>query len=396
VDLDGGGSHTLFLKNDGTVWSCGWNAGGSLGDGTNIDHSNPLPINNLSNITAISAGRINSLFLKSDSSVWACGYNWYGSLGDGTTNIQSIPVQLSSLSSIIAISAGGMPTIGDFSLFLKKDGTVWASGYNGNGALGDGTLTERHTPVQVNNVSGIVAISAGSGHSLFLKNDSTVWVCGYNGSGQLGIGTTSDVNIPVQIPSLSSVIAISAGYYHSLFLKSDGTVWACGSNFSGQLCNGTTAMSMVPIQTNSLTGVIAISAGQYHSLFLKNNSTVWACGSNNDGQLGVGSFDTNPHPNAIQITGLCSIQDINENHYENSISIFPNPITTHCVINSEYSLDDAMLYLYNLNGQNVKQLKNISGSSIILNCEDLDSGMYFLHIQENGKINIVKKIVIID
>src|SRR5690554_4477585 len=84
---------------------------------------------------------------------------------------------------------------------------VWACGLNGNGQLGDGTNTDKNTPVQVSGVTDITAIAAGGDHSLFLKNDGTVWACGLNGNGQLGDGTNTDKNTPVQIsnPPLCNV-----------------------------------------------------------------------------------------------------------------------------------------------------------------------------------------------
>jgi alpha-tubulin suppressor-like RCC1 family protein len=68
------------------------------------------------------------------------------------------------------------------------------------------------------------AISAGEAHSLFLKTDGTVWATGGNYSGELGNGTTTDNFNPEQV--LTGVQVVSAGGSHSLFLKKDGTVWA--------------------------------------------------------------------------------------------------------------------------------------------------------------------------
>jgi alpha-tubulin suppressor-like RCC1 family protein len=88
--------------------------------------------------------------LKNDGTVWACGDNYYGQLGDGTTTDTNTPVQISSLSGIIAVSAGVV-----HSLFLKNDGTLWACGYNAQGELGDGTDSLRSTPVQVQNLCSV-------------------------------------------------------------------------------------------------------------------------------------------------------------------------------------------------------------------------------------------------
>lgn len=60
------------------------------------------------------------------------------------------------------------------SAVIKDDGTVWTWGSNYDGELGDGTKTERHTPVQVKGLSNVISISAGGSHMLALKDDGTV------------------------------------------------------------------------------------------------------------------------------------------------------------------------------------------------------------------------------
>ncbi|OQX14607.1 MAG: hypothetical protein BWK80_41665, partial [Desulfobacteraceae bacterium IS3] len=98
-------------------------------------------------------------------------------------------------------------------------------------------------------------IAAGSNHSLALNStDGTVWAWGYNSNGELGDGTMADHLTPVQV-SLTGVFSkIAAGSMHSLALKNDGTVWAWGNNSSGQLGDGTTTKSLTPIQVSILSG----------------------------------------------------------------------------------------------------------------------------------------------
>src|SRR5688572_6362340 len=109
------------------------------------------------------------------------------------------------------VIAGG----GNHSLFLCSSGEVMACGYNSEGQLGDGTTTQRTSPVKVSGLSGITAIAAGWKHSLFLKNDGTVWACGDNDFGQLGDGTTTQRTSPVQVIGLSGIKVIASGYYYS-------------------------------------------------------------------------------------------------------------------------------------------------------------------------------------
>jgi hypothetical protein len=85
----------------------------------------------------IAAGSFHSLFLKSDGSLWGMGYNGDGALGDGTFNFDINQPEQIVTSGVLVIAAGGL--FEDHSLFLKNDGSLWGMGDNGFGELGDGT-----------------------------------------------------------------------------------------------------------------------------------------------------------------------------------------------------------------------------------------------------------------
>jgi alpha-tubulin suppressor-like RCC1 family protein len=305
VDATGGMGHSLFLKNDGTVWAVGANDYGQLGDGTTNVHIVAFQVPGLTNIIQIAAGEIHSLFLKSDSSVWVCGRNANGQLGNGTTTNSLSPIQVPGLTNIKAIGAGQ-----DHSLFVKGDGTVYACGWNFQGELGDGTTTDRHSPVQVLNVSGIVAASHGNGSqwSVFLKNDGTVYACGKNDYGQLGDGTTNTSHTPFQVPGLTGIDAVSCGYAHVLYHKNDNTLWVCGINQTyGALGDGTLNDRHTASQVAAITDVEAVCAGNGHSIILFNSGVVETFGHNGDGALGIGTHDLNPHSIPVAVPGLCTV-----------------------------------------------------------------------------------------
>ncbi len=134
--------HGVALKSDGTVWSWGVNAAcGILGNGTNwLLRRTPVRATGLERVIAIAAGYGHSVALKNDGTVWTWGYNAEGQLGIGTTTDSNIPVQVPGITGVIRIAAAAN------TVALKSDGTVWVWGYNADGQLGNGTHVSSLTP----------------------------------------------------------------------------------------------------------------------------------------------------------------------------------------------------------------------------------------------------------
>ncbi len=281
-----GGAHTMILKTDATLWACGLNDCGQLGDGTTTNRSTPVQI--MTGIASVSAGSAHTMILKTDGTLWACGYNYNGQLGDGTTTNQSTPVQV--MTGVASVAAGTFHT-----MILRTDGALWACGWNNGGQLGDGTTTQRLSPVQV--MTGVASVLVGDLHTMILKTDGSLWACGWNGYGQLGDGTTTNQSTPVQV--MTGVASVSAGGEHSMIMKTDSTLWACGWNYYGQLGDGTTTDQYSPVQV--MTGAASVSAGDIHTMILKTDGTLWACGYNYYGQLGDGTTTDQHSPVQVMI-----------------------------------------------------------------------------------------------
>ena len=268
------------------------------------------------------AGARGIVTLKSDGTVWTWGYNGHGELGDGTTTNRVTPVQVKNLCGVTMIATGT-----DHVVALKWDGTVWAWGSNSVGQLGDGTTTTRLTPVQVNgiggigNLSGISAIDVGAYHTVAIKSDGTVLAWGENSYGQLGDGTTTTRTAPVQVKgiggtgSLTGIKAIAVGSWHTVALQWNGTVCAWGSNsFSGMLGDGTTIHRSTPVQVKNLSSITFIAAGWAHTVALKLDGTVWVWGYNGNGQLGDGTTKDKSTPVQVKnLTGVISVS-LGESH----------------------------------------------------------------------------------
>ncbi|MCY1083195.1 RCC1 domain-containing protein [Archangium lansingense] len=185
----------------------------------------------------------------------------------------------------------------NFGLALK-DGAVWAWGRNGNHQLGDGTTTNRATPMQVQGLTGtFVGVAAGADHAMALRSDGTLWAWGRNDGGQMGIGTVGVDSIPVQVQTLTNVVAMAGGYNFSVGVESNGDVWAWGHNGSCQLGIGPSYNpSAVPVRVTTtdpampyLTGVVAIAAGPLSALAVGSDGSLWAWGQNANGRLGDGT-----------------------------------------------------------------------------------------------------------
>jgi len=249
----------------------------------------------------VAAGYSHTVVLKtSDGTIFAWGANGYGQLGDGSTTQRKTPVQTNTLTGITAVAAGANHT-----LALKSDGTVWAFGYNFYGQLGDGSNTNRNAPVQVTGLSSIIAIAAGDNHSLALKNDGSIWTWGYNGNGQLGTGGTTDRNTAAAVVNFAGGAAIAGGGNFTLVVKSDGTMKSWGANGNGQLGDGTTSQAVNPVSVSNVsTGTIA-AGGNVHTVTRKSDGSLVAWGYNFYGQIGDSS--NTQRTTAVSVSGLSSV-----------------------------------------------------------------------------------------
>ena len=197
--------------------------------------------------------------------MWAWGRNSEGQLGTSTaTGTSTTPIQVSGISGVSAIA------VGDYhSAALKPDGTVWSWGGNLNGQLGDGSNTDRSTPVQASGLSNVVFVGSTNGNfNTALKSDGTVWTWGYNYYGQLGNGTTVDSNTPVQVSSLNlRSPTVATGAATSVSTNSatlNGTVNANGTSTTAWFNYSTTSGSYTGTSTTqaaSGTSTTSVSIG---------------------------------------------------------------------------------------------------------------------------------------
>jgi alpha-tubulin suppressor-like RCC1 family protein len=242
-----GDFHTCAALADGTVWCWGANDWGQLGYGiTSYQILTPVRVwGGALTTTAIAAGDFHTCALwMTGGSVVCWGMNISGQLGDGGVyHVSLTPVWVLGISTATAITAGDGHTCA-----VLADGTARCWGWNGSGELGDGTTTERHAPVDVSGISTATAIDAGSMmHTCGLLADHTARCWGLNDYGQLGDGTTTNRLTPVAVSGINTATAITAGYEHTCALLADHTARCWGSGEAGQLGDGTWTDSLTPV-----------------------------------------------------------------------------------------------------------------------------------------------------
>ena len=114
------------------------------------------------------------------------------------------------------------------------DGTLWVTGNNGGGKLGQNDVTEYSSPKQIpgtwNDLTG-----GGSHHTnAFINTDNELWVMGDNEKGYLGQNDVTQRSSPIQIPGSWAQIGRAA--YAMMGIKTDGTAWVWGqTNEYGEL-----------------------------------------------------------------------------------------------------------------------------------------------------------------
>ena len=285
-----GGTYSVILKSDGSLWAWGANDFGQLGDGTLTGRNLPVRVGGDKDWAEVMPGQYHNLALKSDGSLWAWGLNNYGQLGDGSNQNRNTPVRIGEDADWRLVAAGDYHTMA-----IKNDGSLWAWGDNSYGQLGNGTNAGCDSPVRVGEDNDWLTLEVGDYHTMAIKNDGSLWIWGNNYYGQLGDDTYVDSFSPLQLGNDNDWAAVAAGFYHSMALKNDGSLWAWGDNFYGQLGDGTGITERsIPVLVG--TGWDAIFSKGYHNAGFKSDGSLWTWGDNIHGQLGDGTTSQRNRP----------------------------------------------------------------------------------------------------
>ena len=171
-----------------------------------------------------------------------------------------------------------------------QPGRLFAFGNANQGAIGDGTTTQRTSPVQIGTDEDWISFSASplgsnsAAHAAAVKSDGTLWTWGYNEFGQLGHGDTTNRSAPVQVGSATDWASVVCGGHFTLARKQNGDLHSCGLNTSGCLGLGDTTNR----DTFQDVGFAcrSMAAGNQHCLAVTSDGELYSWGASTNGALG--------------------------------------------------------------------------------------------------------------
>ncbi|MFH1173689.1 MAG: LamG-like jellyroll fold domain-containing protein, partial [archaeon] len=307
--ISSGDYHTCGIRaNDSRVLCWGDNDNGQLGNGNTTNMWTPTPINDTTPYISIYGGRVHTCAIRNDSRVLCWGQNNVGQAGDGTTDTpKTNPTLINDSGAYMSVSAGYIHSCG----IRANDSRVLCWGHNTNGQLGDGTQTQRENPTPINDTAGYRLVSTGGGdfgrHTCGIRaNDSRVLCWGNNTEGALGDGTTTQRLNPTLINDTSAYTDVNAGWQHTCGIRANDSMALCwGKNDNGAVGDGSQTDRLNPALINDTATYRYITAGAHYSCGVRANDGQALCwGYNNWGQLGIG--DTTQKLNPTTITDASS------------------------------------------------------------------------------------------
>ncbi len=282
-------SHRLVRLENGSLWAWGSNMSGQLGLGHEDGVEEPTQIIGPSKDfkwRSVTAGGTHTLAIGEDGSIWAWGSNEYLQLGTGSRASfinKPTPVGVDSSLKWKAVSAGTA-----HSCAIADDGSLWTWGANHFGALGIGVPSSGEhregLPVKVNNWKWSF-INAGEASTGGITDEGNLFMWGYNGDGLSGHGADGSGNlVPTFVGNERNWKAIDIGAEHVIGLKNDGSVWTWGENSRGRLGNGfhdSDDETLRPRQVGAATDWKWISQrSKFHQFLIKDDNSLWGWGSN--------------------------------------------------------------------------------------------------------------------
>jgi alpha-tubulin suppressor-like RCC1 family protein len=253
----------LAIDTKGNVWGWGQNGQGELCLQDTRTYATPVKLP-LSDVTLVAAAS-NHVLYDAHGTVYTCGGNGSGDLGDGSLRSTTRPMKVAGLDgSAVTELVASFANSGA----LLSNGEYFDWGYDGGGQLGDGQLRQSSdVPVRVNLPGPVTQVTQGgsiwdNGQTLVMLSNGSLWAWGSNSSGQLGDGTARPQASPVRFYPPAGVIykELATGAITSYAISTTGEVYAWGASPVGQLGDGTLHTTLTPVRVASGASMISTTA----------------------------------------------------------------------------------------------------------------------------------------
>ncbi len=198
VAISAGQAHVCVVKDSGSVACWGDGANGQLGSGQPTSSASPVAVDNLPAAVMVASAERSTCALTRTGSVLCWGANEVGQLGNGapSSNPNPAPIVVSNLTDATALWAGRRHACA-----VRKSGAVVCWGAGSRGQLGDGQSRgdagAQPSFVSVSGITNAIGVGAGGEHSCAPTKTNAVLCWGANDRGQLGNGTTTGELSPV-------------------------------------------------------------------------------------------------------------------------------------------------------------------------------------------------------
>lgn len=319
--------HACGVTMDDAAYCWGINALGQLGDGTETDSDEPVPVAGGHAFRKVAVGTLHSCGITRDDVAYCWGHNQAGELGVGTQDTEFRPTRVAGRLAFRELSAGEQLTCG-----LTLVGVAYCWGENTLGQLGQGTdegpescftgdsLDPCSTrPVRVLRGLRFAHISVGNAHVCGVTADGRAFCWGANDSGQLGHRTSSGPELcqegspcsttPIRVGGKLAFAAVDGGGSHTCGLTSAGKAYCWGSNRDGELgtgnpsdlerCDGAPRCSTRPLAVLGNLQFRTVQAGLAHTCAVRVGGLAYCWGRNDAGQLGDGTTHRRLRPRRV-------------------------------------------------------------------------------------------------
>lgn len=321
VDIEPGDDFTCGLGSNGKAYCWGGNWYGQLGTGSAALRNIPTPVEVASgaiptgvSIKSITVGARSSCVIDTNNATYCWGHGADGAIGDGYTTSRYSPTLISNGEIPGGVYLEEVKTSVSLFCGLGSNDKVYCWGQNYYKGVGNDSTVDATSPKVV--LDGVMPggtlikdFAVGGYHACAVSTDDDIYCWGFNREGTLGDGTLTDSGTPVkvlagEIPANSQIVDIESGWYFTCAKTDENKVYCWGANSGQELGNDSGVDSNTPVEITNLvipddTTISSWSSAVNTQCAITNkNGAIYCWGDNMSGELGLGTSNNKNSPTA--------------------------------------------------------------------------------------------------